>query len=237
MYIYQYIDEYYLEPKLLNNYKLDNLINIDNNHYAIYEKRNTKKIMLIAKGNDGNLETFNKIFEKIKNIYDYDLLYYEYPGFGLLNLQRANINNCIEETYFWIKYIEKLNYKEIDFMGFSMGGGIIIESLIKYNINYANNIYLFSTYSSIDGVLYSKNIFNYLLQLFFLRKYNLDIYNNLCKIKCKVLHIMHSKEDNIIPYDLAILNYNAQIKNIKNKIFIEIYGPHGNPYFQEKLKL
>ena len=239
MYFYQYIDELYLEPILLlnNSYKVDNLINIDNNHYAIYEKRNTKRIMLIAKGNHGNLETFNKIFEKIKNIYDYDLLYYEYPGFGLLNSQRANIENCIEETYFWIKYIEKLNYKKIDFMGFSMGGGIIIESLIKYNINYANNIYLFSTYSSIDSVLYSKNIFDYLLQLLFFRKYNLNICNNLCKINCNVLYIMHSKEDTIIPYDLAILNYNSQIKNIKDKIFIEIYGSHGNPYFHEKLKL
>lgn len=238
IYIYQYIDELYLEPILLNSsYKLDNLINIDNNHYAIYEKRNTKRIMLIAKGNHGNLQTFNKIFKKIKNIYDYDLLCYEYPGFGLLKSKRANIDYCIEETYFWIKYIEKLNYKKIDFLGFSMGGGIIIESLIKYNINYANNIYLFSTYSSIDGVLYSKNIFNYLLQLFFLRKYNLDICNNLCKIKCNVLYIMHSKEDNKIPYDLAILNYNTPIKNIKNKIFIEIFGTHGNPYFNENMKL
>ena len=236
--IYQYIDELYLVPILLNNnYKLDNLININNNHYAIYEKRNTERIMLIAKGNYGNLETFNKIFEKIKNVYDYDLLYYEYPGFGLLNSQRANMNNCIEETYFWIKYIEKLNYKKIDFMGFSMGGGIIIESLIKYNINYTNNLYLLSTYSSIDEVLYKKNIFNYFLQLFFLRKYNLDISNNLYKIKCKKLYIMHSKEDNKIPYDLAIINYNSQIKNIENKIFIEIYGTHSNPYFYKNIKL
>ncbi len=214
--IYQYIDELYLEPIQLNyNYKLDNLININNNHYAIYEKRNTERIMLIAKGNYGNLETFYKMFEKIKNVYDYDLLYYEYPGFGLLNSQRANMNNCIEETYFWIKYIEKLNYKKIDFMGFSMGGGIIIESMKKYNINYTNNLYLLSTYSRIDELLYKKNIFNYLLQLFFLRKYNLDIYNNLYMIKCKKLYIIHSKEDESIPYDLAILNYNSATKNIK----------------------
>lgn len=238
IYIYQFIDELYLEPILLNNkYNIDNLLNIDNKHYAIYEKRNTKRIMLIAKGNSGNLVTFNKIFEKIKNIYDYDLLYYEYPGFGLLNLQKANIDNCIEETYFWIKYIENLNYEKIDFMGFSIGGGIIIESLIKYNINYTNNIYLFSTFSSIDRVLYSKNIFNYLLQLFFFKKYNLDICNNLSKIKCNDLCIIHSKDDKQIPYDLAIINYNTSIKNIKNKIFIEITGEHNNPFFNKNIKL
>jgi hypothetical protein len=231
IYIYQIIDELYLEPILLNNkYNTDNLLNIDNKHYAIYEKRNTKRIMLIAKGYDGNLETFNKIFKKIKNIYDYDLIYYEYPGFGLLNSKRANIYNCIEETYFWIKYIEKLNYEKIDFMGFSMGGGIIIESLINYNINYANNIYLLSTFSCINDVLYSMNYFNYFLHLFFLKKYNLNICDNLSKIKCNNLCFIHSKDDKKIPYDFAIINYNTN-KNIKNKIFIEISGEHNNPFF------
>jgi esterase/lipase len=234
IYIYKIIDELYLEPILLNNkYNIDNLLNIDNKHYAIYEKRNTKKIMLIAKGNGGNLETFNKIFQIIKNIYDYDLLCYEYPGFGLLKSQRANIHNCIKETFFWIKYIEKLNYEKIDFMGFSIGGGIIIESLIKYNINYTNNLYLFSTFSSINDVLYN-NFFYYSFHIFFLKKYNLNIYENLYKIKCNNLYIIHSKDDKIIPYNLAIKNYNA-IKNIKNTRLIEISGEHNSPYIIMKI--
>jgi esterase/lipase len=233
IYIYQIIDELYLEPILLNNkYNTDNLLNIDDKHYAIYEKRNTKRIMLIAKGNHGNLETFNKIFEKIKNIYDYDLLYYEYPGFGLLNLQKANIDNCIEETYFWIKYVKNLNYEIIDFMGFSIGGGIIIESLIKYNINYANNIYLLSTFSCVNDVLYSMNYFNYFLHLFFLKKNNLNICNNLEKTKCNAIYIIHSKDDEIINYYLAIKNYN-EIKSVTNTIFIEIFGKHNNPFFND----
>jgi hypothetical protein len=237
IFIYDYIDELYFKPTLLyRNYNLDNLINIDNKHYAIYEKRNTNRIMLIAKGNSSNLESFYQIFEKIKDIYNYDLICYEYPGFGLLNSQRANINNCIEETYFWIKYIEKLDYKQIDFMGFSMGGGIIIESLIKYNIIYANNIYLLSTYSSIEDVLYN-NIFNYLLQLFFLKKGNLNTSNNLNIIKCNLLYILHSKEDHTIPYNLAIKNYNTETQNIKNKFFIEIFGKHDKPIFNKNIKL
>jgi esterase/lipase len=230
IYIYEFIDELYLESILLNKYNTDNLLNIDNKHYAIYEKRNTKRIMLIAKGNHGNLETFNKIFEEIKNIYDYDLLYYEYPGFGLLNLQKANIDNCIEETYFWIKYVKNLNYEIIDFMGFSIGGGIIIESLIKYNINYANNIYLLSTFSCVNDVLYNYSFFKYFLHLFFLKKHNLNICNNLNKIKCNGIYIIHSKDDEIIHYYLAIKNYN-EIKSVKNTIFIEIFGKHNNPFF------
>ena len=39
IYIYKIIDELYLEPILLNNkYNIDNLLNIDDKHYAIYEK-------------------------------------------------------------------------------------------------------------------------------------------------------------------------------------------------------
>ncbi len=232
IYIYEYIDELYLKPVLLNtNYDLDKLISIDNKHYAIYENRNTNRILLIAKGNGGNLKSFKNIFDEVKNIYKYDLIYFEYPGFGLLNSQKANINNCVEETYFWIKYLNKLNYKKIDLMGYSIGGGIIIETIIRYNITNINRIYLLSTFSSIDDVLYSSNIYNYLLQLLFLKKNNLNTYKNLNFIKCNDLYIMHSKDDEIINYDIGKKNYYSNTPNINNKIFIKISGNHHNPQF------
>jgi len=232
IYIYERIDQLYLKPVLLNtDYDLENLINIGNKHYGIYENRNTNRILLIAKGNGGNLKSFKNIFDEVKNIYEYDLIYFEYPGFGLLNSQKANIDNCVEETYFWIKYINKFKYKKIDFMGYSIGGGIIIETINRYNITNINNIYLLSTFSSIDDVLYSSNIYNYFLQLLFLKKNNLNTYKNLNLIHCNNLYIMHSKDDEIIEYDIGKKNYYSETPNIKNKIFIEIIGNHNNPLF------
>jgi esterase/lipase len=232
IYIYERIDQLYLKPVLLNtDYNLENLINIENKHYAIYENRNTNRILLIAKGNGGNLKSFKNIFDQVKNIYKYDLIYFEYPGFGLLNSHKANIDNCVEETYFWIKYLNKFNYQKIDLMGYSIGGGIIIETIIRYNITNINNIYLLSTFSSIDDVLYSSNIYNYFLQLLFLKKNNLNTYKNLNFIYCNNLYIMHSKDDEIINYDIGIKNYYCETHNIKNKIFIEIFGDHDNPLF------
>jgi esterase/lipase len=232
IYIYERIDQLYLKPVLLNtDYNLENLINIENKHYAIYENRNTNRILLIAKGNGGNLKSFKNIFDEVKKIYKYDLIYFEYPGFGQLNSKIANINNCVEETYFWIKYLNKFNYEKIDIMGYSIGGGIIIETIIKYNITNFNNIYLLSTFSSIDDVLYCSNIYNYLLQLLFLKKNNLNTYKNLNFIKCNDLYIMHSKDDEIINYNIGIKNYYSNTPNIKNKIFIEIFGDHHNPQF------
>lgn len=240
--IYNKVDTFYLKPSKVEKLTLDipenkeKIINIDNKHYAIYEKRNTDRILLISCGNRGNLDLSYKTLEKFKNTYDYDYLYYEYPGFGLID-EEHNINNCIEETYYWIQYIRKLGYKIYDFMGFSLGGGILIDCLIKYNIRYANNIYLVGTFTSISELLYETNYFHYVLHKIFLSKHNLDTYNNLNNIHCNNLYIIHSKDDERIPYNLAIKNYISKNNYIKNKIFIDIKGSHKKFEFEPNTKL
>jgi hypothetical protein len=171
-----------------------------------------------------------------KNIYDYDILCYEYPGFGCIN-KEYNIEDCIKETYFWIKYIKSLGYEIFDFMGYSIGGGIIIECLKLYNITFANNIYLISTFTSISDILYDGDIGNYILQSLFLRKYNMNTFYNLQYIYCNNLYIIHSKEDERIPYKMAIKNYSANSNYIKNKIFIDIKGLHKDLIFDKDIKL
>jgi hypothetical protein len=240
--IYNKIDTFYLKPIKVDKLTLDipenkdKIINIDNEHYAIYEKRNTDRILLISSGNKGNLDIYHNALEKFKNLYDYDIIYYEYPGFGCLDKEH-NIDNCIEETYYWIQYIKKLGYNTYDFMGFSIGGGILIECLIRYNITYANNIYLIGTFTSISELLYETNYFKHLLHKLFLNKHNLDTYYNLKNIHCNKLYIIHSKEDDRIPYNLALKNFSSKNNYIKNKIFIEIKGNHKNLEFESNLKL
>jgi len=240
--IYNKVDTFYLKPIKVEKLTLDipenkdKIIKIDNKHYAIYEKRNTNRILLISGGNKGNLDLYHNILEKFKNIYDYDYLFYEYPGFGCID-EEHNINNCIEETYYWIQYIRKLDYKIYDFMGYSLGGGILVECLIRYNIKYANNIYLAGTFTSISELLYETKYFYYILHKIFLSKHNLDIYNNLDNIHCNNLYIIHSKDDEKIPYKLAQKNFNSNFKNIKNKIFIDIKGNHKNFEFEPDTKL
>lgn len=244
IYVYSKVDSFYLEPIRVDKYKFDiainkdKIINIDNDHVAIYEKRNTNtnRILLISCGNYGNLDYYYDKIQMFKTLYDYDILCYEYPGFGIINKEHC-IDNCLKEAYYWIQYIKKLGYKTFDFMGFSLGGGIIIECLRKYNITYANNIYLISTFTSLSELLFQTNYCNYLIQGIFLKKHNLNTFCNLKYIYCNTLYVIHSKEDEKIPFKLAIKNYLSNSNYIKNKIFIEIKGIHKDLIFDLNIKL
>ena len=242
IYVYSKVDNFYLEPIRVDKYKFDNvdnkykIINIDNEHYALYEKKNTNRILLITCGNYGNLDYYYEKIQMFKTLYDYDILCFEYPGFGIINKEHC-IDNCLKETYFWIQYINKLGYKTFDFMGFSIGGGILIECLRKYNITYANNIYLLSTFTSLSELLYQTNYSNYLIHGLFLKKYNLNTFCSLKYIYCNTLYIIHSKEDERIPFNLAIKNYLSNTNYIKNKVFIEIKGKHKDLIFEPNFRL
>ena len=242
IYVYSKVDGFYLEPIRINKYKFDNVLNkdkflnINNEHYAIYEKRNTNRILLISCGNYGNLDYYYDKIQMFKSMYDYDILCYEYPGFGCINKEHT-IDNCLKETYYWIKYIKNLGYEVFDFMGFSLGGGIMIECLKLYNIRYANNIYLISTFTSLSDLLYQTNYGNYLVQTLFLKKHNLNTFCNLKYTYCNNLYVIHSKEDERIPFNLSIKNYLSNSNYIKNKVFIEIKGLHKDLIFDPMIKL
>jgi hypothetical protein len=242
IYVYNRVDNFYLEPIRVDKYKFDiennkdKVINIDNLHIAIYKKRNTDRILLISCGNHGNLDLYYDKIELFERIYDYDILCYEYPGFGTID-KEYNIDNCIKETYYWIQYIKNLGYKTFDFMGYSLGGGIMMECLNRYNITFANNIYLVATFTSISDLLFQTNYGNYLIQGFFLKKDNLNTFNNLKNTYCNKLYIIHSKDDERIPFNLAIKNYLSNSNFIKNKIFIEIKGNHKELIFEPNIKL
>lgn len=242
IYVYSKVDSFYLEPIIVNNYKFniemnrDRIINIDNEHIAIYEKRNTDRILLVSCGNYGNLDYYFDKIQMFKKLYDYDILCYEYPGFGIINKEQC-IDNCIKETYYWIQYIKNLGYKTFDFMGYSLGGGILIECLRNYNITFANNIYLVATFSSLSDLLFQTNYGNFIIQGIFLKKDNLNTFCSLKNIYCNTLYIIHSKDDERIPFNLAIKNYSSNCNFIKNKKFIEIKGNHKDLIFDPYIKL
>jgi len=242
IYVYSKVDTFYLEPIKIDKYKFDNennqekIININNEHVAIHIKRNTDRILLLSCGNYGNLDFyFNKI-QLFETLYDYDILCYEYPGFGIINKEHT-IDNCVKETYYWTEYIKNLGYKTFDFMGYSLGGGIMIEYLTRYNITFANNIYLVATFTSISDLLFHTNYGNYFIQGLFLKKDNLNTFCNLRNIRCNNLYIIHSRDDEVIPFNLAIKNYSIDYVYIKNKIFIEIKGNHKELIFEPNIKL
>lgn len=234
---YNLLDKYkqrlYFYPSKLD-YKTKYHIKNIGNHYILAntEKISKKRCMLISHGNAGNIMNRDYIIDELmKQKYDGDVYIYEYCGFykceGI-----PNIKNCIDEHIFWIKQLSQ-KYEKIDLWGESIGGAVLLETLIKLdNSNFIENIYLDRTFSKLSNVITNINpnlglIYNVLL---FNDFESINLFENK-NIKNKKITILHSKSDEIVPFREAINNYNECIKlNIKVK-FIELQGSHNNPLY------
>ena len=229
---YNFLDnfkqKYYFYPSKEHYRTKYNIIHI-NNHYALthIKKEKTKnKCLIISHGNAGNITNRDYLFDQLEN-YDGDIYCYEYGGFG--NCQGTkHINSCINEHIFWLNEL-KNKYEEIELWGESIGGGIVIETLCRINdgilFNKIKKVYLQSTFNSLSTIISEMNStlgFFYKLLLFD----DLNTHHNLQYIKPKNIKIiiLHSKNDEIIPYSEAIKNYNRckdlHLLTFKTPIFL-----------------
>jgi esterase/lipase len=252
--IYNLIDKYkqklYFYPSLYMATTKNKIININNEHIImtnnksrnLYHIKANKRCLLISHGNAGNITNRDYLFEKLEK-YDGDIYCYEYPGFGKC-IGSISIENCIKEHIYWINTLSE-KYDKIDLWGESIGGGIVIETLLKLNeikykhlIDKIGKIYLQSTFSSIYNIIKSLN--PNLAKFYYLFMFDdLETSNNLCSknylsnFKSNELIILHSKNDEIIPFNESQINYNKCIENKINVKFIEIKGTHNNPIFND----
>ena len=126
--------------------KYNNINNIDNplqeinieNHYAIYYNNNNNNCILISHGNSSNIYNSTNLINNIKKKYNGDIYCYEYPGFGKCK-NKLSIKNCVNEHLFWLDYLYK-KYSYIDLWGYSIGGGIISQTVKHIPDNISNKI-------------------------------------------------------------------------------------------------
>jgi len=235
-YFSNFITKYLFHPKseTVSKETVHDIIRIDN-HLALYQKslvhRQDDRVLLVAHGMSGSIYNSNHKIDFLKNVYRHDVYFIEYPGFSDLP-GTANESSCSEEVYFWFNYLKE-RYTKVDLYGISMGGGVITHAVQKYQI-VPHNIYLHGTFTSIRDVLqsYRPNVYRCLYFLFLCC--NFFDTNTLLKstIKCNKLVILHSEEDDVIPYDHAMQNYNDALLNhyISKVRFIDLKGNHRNCY-------
>lgn len=233
----RYKQRFYFFPSKLE-YKTKYYIKNIENHYVLTntEKISKKRCMIISHGNAGNIMNRDYIIDEIlKQHYDGDIYIYEYCGFYKCE-GVANIKNCIDEHIFWLNYLSK-KYENIDLWGESIGGAILLETLSKINnSNFIENIYLDRTFSKLSNVITNINpnlgmIYNVLL---FDDFESINLFGNK-NIKNKKIKILHSKNDEIIPYREALNNYNECIKLNVDVKFIELQGSHNNPLYPKNI--
>lgn len=239
VYAYSSIDRLYFEPANARNIDEFNLTEPKykckkkGHHYALFRKGiKNHKVLIISHGNSGSFLDRGYVIDKLEK-YTGDIYLFEYPGFSGIP-GKTNIKNCVNELLFWIKYL-KPKYQKIDLFGESIGGGIVIETCYKYEIDYINKIYLQSTFTSMENVIKNLNYGLYLLYKFMLLD-DLNNAKNLRNIQCDKYVIIHSPDDKLIKYNQALENCEI-LKRLDKKVkFIEGSGIHGNTLFELKNK-
>jgi esterase/lipase len=238
--INKYKEKLYFYPSSYIAPTNNKIVVINDIYYALTNAtklQTNKPCLLISHGNAGNITSRDILIDKLNN-YDGDIYCYEYPGFG--NCPGSiTITNCVDTHIFWLERLLQ-KYPKVDLWGESIGGGIIIETLCRLDVNVhkniinkINKIYLQSTFSSIYNVI--KTINPYLSKLYYLLTFDdLNNSDNLChedfisKFLNNEIIILHSKSDDIIPYSEAMINYKKCKENKLNVRFIEIKGTHNN---------
>jgi len=224
------IDRFFFNPLRCKEYSQSpNIKYIDKRYCYVDKGTDSSKVLLVARGNEGNINNSEKLVSFIRNFYHYDIFVIEYPGFGKMP-GKTNINNCVECLYEWHRYLRTC-YSSIDVYGLSIGSGIVLKFVRQYKI-VPNILILHSPFSSFLKVIHHvRPMMGCILDMFINDDTYLCNQKEIQKIECENLYILHSKEDEVIPVDhaLELEKIAMENKRIRGLNFIEIFGPHNNP--------
>lgn len=211
-----------------------NIINEDENIHGWFiqttnDNFNEYPTLLISHGNAGNISHRSQLIETLMPL-KVNLCLYDYSGYGKSNgyPSENKFYSNLESVYNYLVKILKIPSDKIILFGESIG--CAVASNLAYKLQ-TKKLILLSGFSSI------KDMFEYKLPncLSFLKFLSIFIYefpsiNNISKYNGNTL-ILHSKSDEMIPYQQAInisqCNHNCQL--------LEIFGSHNNPIISETI--
>ncbi|MGH1537920.1 MAG: alpha/beta hydrolase [Gammaproteobacteria bacterium] len=193
--------------------------------WFIPAKTPATKTVLFFHGNAGNishrLETI-----KIYNNLGFNFLIFDYRGFGISTGKPSEQGTYLDADAAWL-YLTKqknLTAKDIIIAGRSLGGGVATELAKKVQ---PAMLILESTFTSMPEV--SALHYPFMpTNLIVKHRYNTN--KKLKDIDCPKVFV-HSKEDEVIPFEQSQRNY--AMAN-KPKRFIELRGGHGNGFLLSK---
>ena len=189
------------------------------------------KTVMFCHGNSGNI-SYRKYIVDICQKFNLNLLIFDYRGFGRSS-GKPSKHNLKQDGTAAYKYLTE--YCDVDpydliICGESLGGVPAISTASKYP---CRSLILLSTFSGLgDAATYyfnqgvSRSLAYGFSSLASLRFDLVSTKNYMKKVKCPVA-ILHSTEDNIIPYKCAKILYKS-IKH-RSKVLIPIHGKHSAP--------
>ena len=193
------------------------------------------KTVMFCHGNSGNISNRGYIIN-ICQKFQLNLLIFDYRGFGKSEGKpsKKNLKKDGEAVY---KFLVDQGIKpsNIIIWGESLGGYVAIWTASKYR---CRSLLLLCTFSGLDDTIVNycestiakgtAELYTSLVSL----RYDLMLSrDNIKHVKCPII-IMHSKSDDVIPYQCAKILY----KNISHnsKTLITIKGKHSSPIISEE---
>ena len=191
----------------------------------------SKPTILFCHGNYGNITHRSYIIEFCLAL-QINLLVFDYRGYGK-STSYPTIEHLFQDGNMAYNYL--LSYTTPDkiiIWGESLGGCVAIKIATD---NTCSSLVLHSTFSTLDDIIYFRNPHNIISQ--FMKMClpiivnNIPNSENIKKITCPIA-VLHSIDDEIIPYCCARKNY----ENItsQKKIFINIKGKHTKPIMNKE---
>jgi esterase/lipase len=216
----------------LDDIKYKRITNLSELQYInIWKFENFKgnRIVLYFHGNNDNV-SYRKYVVDICNLLKLNLLLVDYRGYGESSGQPDNVS-LLRDAKTAYKYVtQHYHWNDVIIWGESLGGIAAIWTAHKYK---ANALVLLSTFSDIGTIIKKLGLnpgANKMLKKFA----NSKLMNNgkwIHEVKIPTI-IMHSEEDDILPYVNAQMNYKAV--SAEKKKLITIQGPHAHPFFTDK---
>jgi uncharacterized protein len=193
------------------------------------------KTILFCPGNYGNA-SYYQAFIDLCYQQKYNLLIIDYAGYGksLGSSNQEQVYKDGEAAYDYLVDEKNIDPNNIILWGYSLGGAVATHVATKRHVCC---LLLMSTFSSLDDIpsdnlLMVGPVGTTIVKLLTYIVDNMESKNKITRIKCPII-LMHSLEDDLIPYANAIRLYNSIQHN--NKKLYTIGGSHIQPTISSQM--
>lgn len=176
--------------------------------------------VILSHGNAGNISHRISLVQMMKGL-NVNFFLYDYRGYGKSEGKPDEAGLYLDglAAYHFVRESKGINPGEIILFGRSIGGAVAAENAVKSEIG---GLVIEAAFSDVRSLM---------RQLFpivptFLAKYDFPVSEYLKEITVPVM-IMHSHQDDIIPYSHGVKNYESANSP---KWFIELQGGHNDSF-------
>ena len=195
-------------------------------HAWYFPDGESKKAVLFCHGNAGNISHRMETVELLKG-FRVNVLLFDYRGYGLSDGSPTEPGIYLDTraAFDWLVKEEGFKPEDIVLLGRSLGGAAAIDLAAK---TVCGGLIVESSFTSANEI--GKAMFPF-FPVRYLNRFRFDSVNKIKEVTCPVL-IMHSPDDDMIPYEMGRKIFEAAGEP---KSFVELRGGHNSrEYFEDE---